>query len=142
MITRLELSWWLDRLMTSCTSTRLIESMFVIGFSWPSTVPCWRARYSSSNATSTGSAPMAAAFIRNWGVGGNRIRNPARSSGVRIGTFAVNWRAPVFHAPRMWTPVASSKPCFSSSEAGSVKNRYMWSLSSNTNAPSTALIGS
>ena len=70
--------------------------MLVIGFSWPSTVPCWRARYSSSKATSTASAPIAAAFMRNCGDGGKRIRRPSRSAGVRIGTFAVNWRAPVF----------------------------------------------
>ena len=60
---------------------------------------------------------------------------------MRIGLLAVNWRAPVFQAPRMRTPVASKKPCLRASDAGLVKKRYMWSLSSKTNAPSTAPIG-
>ena len=37
-----------------------------------------------------GVAPIAAAFMRNWGDGGNRMRRPCRSSGWRIGTSAVN----------------------------------------------------
>ena len=44
MTTRLEFSWWLDMLMTSWTSWMLLAAMLLMGFSWPSTVPCWRAR--------------------------------------------------------------------------------------------------
>ena len=44
MTTRLEFSWWLDMLMTSWTSWRLLATMLLMGFSWPSTVPCWSAR--------------------------------------------------------------------------------------------------
>ena len=44
MTTRLEFSWWLDRLITSWTSWMLFAAMLLIGFSCPSTVPCWRAR--------------------------------------------------------------------------------------------------
>ena len=60
---------------------------------------------------------------------------------MRIGLLAVNWRAPVFQAPRIRTPVASRNPSLRAWTPGPVKNRCMCSLSSNTNAPSTALIG-
>lgn len=37
------------------------------------------------------------------------MRRPCRSSGVRIGEFAVNWRAPADQAPSVRIPEASAK---------------------------------
>src|SRR5262249_61960522 len=64
------------------------------GFSWPSTVPCCNARYTSAKAIGVALAPTDFVNIRNNGAGGTRSFMPFMSSGFLISLLAGACRLP------------------------------------------------
>src|SRR6058998_1744760 len=79
-----------------------------MGFSWPSTVPCWNAWSASPKFMFTGLAPSTRKVSMNSGEPTTRILRLERSSGFRIGRLLlVSSRSPFSPHAGGTTPLAS-----------------------------------